>query len=570
MTATTLDQSAPLPRAGLSALPWLVMGALAALIMAGLVLPIRAPLGSMYWDSFLYLDAAQRIGDGQRPNIDFFTPVGPLGYYLAAWTLDLFPNAQPMYAASWSIAFVTIPLMALALAACARRAPVVALAVAVPFALYTLLPFNTTEYYPYPGSDGFGIYNRHASQLVYVLATALLFVRSQALMAVLVAALMLALFLVKVTGFVIAGLVCLVALAAGRLHLRGALASATVFAMFLAGLELSTGLVSAYVDDIVTLFRINDGGIAHRLVQGASRTGGTVIFAGLLGALLLFALPARPVRGQRPWRAVCDHPVAWIGAAVAGGIFFESQNTGSQEMIALWPIVVFALARMLAEPDRQAAKAGVALLAACTVLPPLVQTVQHAARANLSMIRQVPLAHAHLGRMGQVAVRPRKVEHFEHLRAHYIAHPQATRDVAERRELPAFVLYSEHSFQIGLLKNADELVGALKRLEAGGLAYETIMTLDFANPFPWLLGKSGPRHIAIGADPYRSVPEPDEAVLGAIMDADIVLEPQCPFRDNSRQLGEIYAPALSGRPKVALTACYRAYVHPRIAARLGR
>ncbi|MBO6637280.1 MAG: hypothetical protein JJ920_05025 [Roseitalea sp.] len=569
MSATTLDQSAPLPRLGLASLVWLLMAALTALIIAGLALPLRAPLGSMYWDSFLYLDAANRLGTGQMPNVDFFTPVGPLEYYLSTWTMALFPDAQPMYAANWSIAIITVPLMALVLWDVARRNALVALALAIPFALFTLLPFNTTEYYNFPGSDGFGIYNRHASQLLYVLTTALIFVRSRALLVFLVSTLMLVLFLVKVTGFAAAGLICLVALAAGRIHLVGAIASAVIFAAALAGVELATGLVSAYVGDVVALLQINDASLASRLVQGASRVGGTVIFAGLLGALLVLVLPARPNEGQPLWRAVCDHPAIWLGAALVGGIFFESQNTGSQELIALWPVIIVALARMFAQEGGNGVKAAAALLAACTVLPPAVQTIQHAARANIGMLRQAPLQHENLGAMGQVTIRPRKLERHERMRAHYIKHAEATRAIAMRRELPAFVLYSEHDFQIGLMKNADELVGELKRLEAGGLDYRTIMTLDFANPFPWLLDKSGPRHIAIGADPYRAVPTPDADVYQAVADTDIVLEPQCPYRDNSRELYAIYAPALAGHVKVRLTDCYAAYVRPQIAAQLG-
>jgi len=568
MSVTTLDRSAAPPRLGSAGFVWLVMAALCALIFAGLALPVYAPLGSMYWDSFLYLDAANRLGQGQMPNVDFFTPVGPLEYYLSTWTMALFPNAQPMYAANWSIATVSIPLMALVLWDVARRNALIALALAVPFALFTLLPFNTTEYYNFPGSDGFGIYNRHASQLLYVLTAALIFVRNQALMVFLVAMLMLTLFLIKITGFAAAGLICLVALLAGRVHLVGAIASAVIFAAALGGLELATGLVAAYLGDIAALLEINDASLASRLVQGASRVGGIVIFAGFLCALLVFVLPARPSAGQPLWRAVCDHPVVWLGAVLTGGVFFESQNTGSQELIALWPVAILALGRMFAEDGGNGAKAGVALLAACTVLPPAVQTVQHAARANVAMIRQAPLEHENLRSMGQVMVRPRKLQRRERMRAHYVEHPEATRAIAMRRELPAYVLYSEHGFQIGLMQDADELVGTLKRLEADGLQYETIMTLDFSNPFPWLLDKSGPRHIAIGADPYRAVPKPDADVYNAVADADIVLEPQCPYRDNNRQLYGIYAPALTGHIKVRLTDCYMAYVRPSIAAQL--
>lgn len=569
MSATTLDHSLARSMVRNSNLSWLVLGVLAAVILAGLLLPLNAPIGAMYWDSLLYLDAAHRIAAGQMPNVDFFTPVGPLEYYLSSWTIALFPNAQPMYAANWSIAFITIPAMALIVADLGRRAPVTALAITMPFAIYTLLPFNTTEFYTFPGSDGFGIYNRHASQLVYVLAAALLFVRNRTLLTLLVAGLMLALFAIKVTGFAAAGLLCIIALAAGRIHLGGALIAAAIFAAALAAAELTTGMVSAYLGDIVALLGINDANLATRLIQGASRTSGIVIFAGLFALLLLFVLDAEPGDDRPLWRAICDHPAIWIGAAVLGGIVFESQNTGSQELIALWPIIVYALVRVGDETEAGPAAALAALFAACTVLPPLVQTIQHAARANLAMLRQAPMEHQNLGRMGQVTVRPRKLERFERMQAHYIAEPEATRALAMRRELPAYVLYSEHDFQIGLMKNADDVVTELKRLEAEGLEYETIMTLDFANPFPWLLDKEAPRHITIGADPFRAVPAPDADVIASVRQTDIVLEPQCPYRDNARELGVIYADALAGHIKVRLTDCYQAFVHPRVADQLG-
>lgn len=38
----------------------------------------------MYWDLYIYFDTANRIFNEQVPNVDFFTPVGPLGYWLFA------------------------------------------------------------------------------------------------------------------------------------------------------------------------------------------------------------------------------------------------------------------------------------------------------------------------------------------------------------------------------------------------------------------------------------------------------------------------------------------------------
>lgn len=568
MSATTLEHAHAPERPGLMVWVWLVMGLATVVMIAGLALPLRMPLGAMYWDSYLYLDAANRIGAGQIPNIDFFTPVGPLEYYLSTWTMALFPSGQPMLAASWSIGWVTMPLMAIVLWEIGRRHPPVALALVIPFAIFTLLPFNTTEYYSFPGADGFGIYNRHASQLLYVLAAALLFVRDQRLMAGLIVALMAAMLMVKVTAFAAAGLLCVVALAAGRVHFRTAIASAVAFALLAGLVELTSSLVSAYITDIAALLTINDQSLISRLVQGASRLSGTVIFAGLFG-LVLVALIGFNEDDSRPlWRSRADHPTVWLGATTLVGIVFESQNTGSQELIFLWPAVIMAVTQLNASKASGTTVAAAYILAAAAVLPPLVQTIQHAARATVGMARQLPLAHDNLGSMGQVTVRPRKLERTERMRAHYLAYPEATRDVALRRELPAHVLYSEHSFQIGLIQDTDVVVDELKRLQADGLQYETIMTLDFANPFPWLLDKSGPLHIAIGADPYRAVPTPDADVMASIRDTDIVLEHQCPYRDNARQLRSIYADALTDHDKIELTECFHAYVHPRIAAQI--
>ena len=53
-------------------------------------------------------------------------------------------------------------------------------------------------------------------------------------------------------------------------------------------------------------------------------------------------------------------------------------------------------------------------------------------------------------------------------------------------------------------------MGAILAYEAAnGVRFETIMSLNFANPFPFLLDRLGTRLVAIGADPFRAVPEPD-------------------------------------------------------------
>src|SRR5690606_36540723 len=104
--------------------------------------------------------------------------------------------------ASWSLMTVTVPLMALVLVDVQKRSVATAYALLLPFLFFSLLPFNTGEFYPYPGSHGFAIYNRQVSQLLYVLAAALVFVRGWKMLAAIATLAMLALTFVKVTGLV--------------------------------------------------------------------------------------------------------------------------------------------------------------------------------------------------------------------------------------------------------------------------------------------------------------------------------------------------------------------------------
>ncbi len=174
----------------------------------------------MYWDVLIYYDAANRIFDGQMPVVDFFTPVGPLGYYLFAGWLALFPNAQPVLIAHWSLLALTLPMMAAVTIEADRQSRAAAFGLVLPFLLFSLLPFNTHEYYPYPGSDGFGIYNRQICQMLYVMVAALLFVRRPAVLTAIVLVAMTSLFFLKITGFVAGLVVAGYALLAGRLSWR--------------------------------------------------------------------------------------------------------------------------------------------------------------------------------------------------------------------------------------------------------------------------------------------------------------------------------------------------------------
>ena len=123
--------------------PLLLCGLAALLAVAGLLLPVFMPLGSNYWDLSLYLDAAHRIANGQTPNKDFLTPVGPLVYYLFYAVNRVFPSAHPLLSTQWSILPVALPLFAIVLQEIDKSSRAAALALSLPFLLFVALPLNT-------------------------------------------------------------------------------------------------------------------------------------------------------------------------------------------------------------------------------------------------------------------------------------------------------------------------------------------------------------------------------------------------------------------------------------------
>ncbi len=79
----------------------------------------------------------------------------PLGYAVATLWIWAFPNGQPTLLLHWSTLTITLPLMGLVLAGLRPDHRPIAPWLVLPFLLFSLLPFNGKEFYPFPGSDGF-------------------------------------------------------------------------------------------------------------------------------------------------------------------------------------------------------------------------------------------------------------------------------------------------------------------------------------------------------------------------------------------------------------------------------
>ncbi|WP_274628482.1 hypothetical protein [Arvimicrobium flavum] len=574
----SLDRAGSRQKAGLGRMllsPQALLALAGVLVCLLLAVPLSAPIGPMYWDVMIYYDAANRIFDGQAPVLDFFTPVGPLGYYIFAGWLTLFPGAQPTLIAHWSLLVLTAPLMALVVWQIDQRSRVTALALLLPFLIFALLPFNTREFYPYPGSDGFGIYNRQVCQVLYVLVAALLFVKNRWLLASIIAVAMTALFFLKITGFVAAVSIVVFAFLAGRVPLRHAVASALAFAVVLGGLELSTGIVSHYLADIGQLVEMNSGSLLPRFLQSMSNNFGIILPAAALGLLLLWADRGLLLqRAATAWRTrrpadvgvLFDHHGLWLAAVLAAGIFFETQNTGSQALIFLWPVLLAVLLRSGALMAKPKLMITVFALAAAAALPPAVAVVERAARTYVGAAKNLALQHQNLKTLGSINMRDEVERRVTAMMGFYPQHRDLYEDLTGAEVLPSPVFYSEFDFQVTHLIGIDRAISSIRALEAAkDVRFETIMSLNFVNPFPWLMDRSAPLHIAIGADPTRAVPDPGSEEEAAVSATDLVLYPTCPPTTANAMLYEMYASALTTHKRIKLDACYDAFVHPRLA-----
>jgi hypothetical protein len=572
--------TSPGRRRGVTAGPPLLLALAVAAACAILATGPDLPLGPMYWDLYQYVDAAHRIAIGQVPVRDFFLPVGPLGYYLFAGALTLFPHGSVVLLAQWSMLAVTAPLMALVGWDVAKRSPAVAYALVVPYLFFALLPLNTREYYPFPGVDGFGTYNRHGCELLYVLMAAIMFVRNRRLLTVVVAAVLPALFFLKMPGFLAGVLLSTYAVLSGRLAIRQALAVTATLAALLAVVQISSGVVGDYLVDVMALVGINSALLAPRFLQAASLNFGIAVAGGLLAVALLsadrrmlrsVARSAVELRSGVRASVVLDHVGMWLLVVLAAGLFNETQNLGSQALIFIWPVCLRVFLRVRRTPRGSVALITVLTLLAATVLPPVVNTFDRAGRAIAGSAKNVVLDSHNLKQLGAVSMRPEVAARVDDMLSFYPKHRETFDDMVADGNEATPLLYSDIDFQALYLMNVDRAVDAIRRLEeAKGIRFDTVMSLSNYNPFPYLLDRNAPRHVPIAADPLRTVPTPGPAEEAAIANTDLLLYPTCPPTVMDEKLLALYAAALKNHRRMKLTDCYDAFVRQGLTSQPGR
>ncbi|MEM5474122.1 hypothetical protein WNZ14_20530 [Hoeflea sp. AS60] len=554
---------------GRGALLWLypVLIVFALVLFALQTLPLVLPIGPMNWDVLIYYDAIGRIAQGQWPSVDFFAPVGPLEYFLAAFSNWLFPNAQPVLLTQWIWLPITVPVMALILWDTAHGGRGrLAFWLLLPWMLFTLLPYNVVGFYPYPGTDAFGIYNRHGAHLIYLLAVTVLFVRGPVIQTVLLCVLVLALAFCKITAFLAAGPILLFGLVLGRIRLITAIITALVCVGATGIAELTTGMVVPYVQDIIVLASDNSGALLPRFLTAASLhfnvlgAGGVLAIVLLVAAISGHSAAGGRTEGNRIARMI-DADWFWVGLLLLCGLFYETQNTGSQAFLLVWPALLVILSRPKAAYGRYGA--AILVLIGFTVVPNVSTVLHKAARAMATAPGYIELDAPDLGPLGRFSAKDVFVEQAERMRGIYIADRDTYQAIAETEALPSFLLFSDPDYQYLLLKEMQAVTVAIKRLERKNRRrFERVFDLDFANPFPYILNKKGAEYVAIGADPSRALPALDAKTRDAVAQTDLVLMPTCPVHHARKELLEHYASALTEHELITLTPCYDAFILP--------
>ncbi|TPF74145.1 hypothetical protein FHY56_16190 [Brucella gallinifaecis] len=512
---------------------------------------LTVPIGPMYWDTYLYLDAAQRINSGQIPSVDFSTPAGPLGYYLFTWGMKLFPQAQSMLLAQWSFLAIAAPLMTIVLLETERKSKALSFALLIPFLVFAISPVNVQSYSSYPGLDGFGIYNRQAALLLYVLTCGLIFITDSRKLAAFCAAVMLALFLTKITGFLVGGLFGLTALLAGRISIKSILIATAIVLVVFALLELNNHMISAYMADIQQLLSLNESDLLPRFLTVISGKFDVILPAAILVLFLFWFETTHNITSAHFF----DRGSVWLAITLIGGIVLETQNTGSQEFIFLWPVLLMIYQRIKHIEGKS--KAAFIVLAAFCVIPTISKVTHRTLRAIAVAPTYIQPPVSELKNMRQVSARPDIMDRAKLLPEHYADYPEPYEALAKQGQLPSWQLYSELDYQMYWLISADEALKALNLFEAKtGIHLDTLMTLDFTDPFPWLLNREPTRKIQIGADPFRTVGAMTPETKAAIEATDGILRPKCPMTSSRLALQKIYADALENRDIIALTPCW--------------
>lgn len=550
-------------RISLAPATWL-LAAGAALMAALLAAPIDLPIGPSFWDLVMYIDAAHRIDLGQQIHRDVHSVFGPLSHY-GYWAFHrLIPWSQPIFAAQLPYGIAFAGLLAAALRGVPQR---LALGLAAYFLLIAIFPINFPEF-PEPylsrGAAAYGIYNRQAAMGLYVLACAVLALPGPRQATPIVAVALAILFFTKITTFAAALGVCAVLGHFRGFGWRWLVAALAPLAAAALALEALTGMVSDYVKDALLVLQ-GSYGLVQRLSDAAHLHIQTLVLSAVMTAALMIsdreqmhaALHGRGPATLRVGRLLALPGVTF--ALVAAGAFaIESQNTGSASFPYLVPVAVLLVWR---SRGADGPRGGFAAMAAAALVGVLgVTATEKAVRLGLGYMTQAPYGDG-LFRDLHVRVNPLELETARGSLTLYAEHAPVF-DAASRIGLDRAFLY-RREWQVTYLMSVQEAADAYRTWRGEGAPRQRLATIDFVDPFPWVLDAEPMRRggVVLAVDRTLS-PRFVARIEHVLHDADGVFVPHCAMVGIRRDLVARLGPALAGRSAVRMGRCWTLYVKP--------
>lgn len=482
---------------------WPILG-FAVLLAAALVLPGQAVVGKYVNDLLIFLDGAYRVNQGQVPNRDFHTALGPLNFYLPALAARLtgsLGTAMPV-----AMALVTLALApAIAHIVSSRLRPVLGLPFAAFLLLIVAVPMNIGEGIPDLSYGMF--YNRigwaalAALLLMHLRPTA---PRRHQVVLDAGSAVLLALVLLytKVT-FGLVAMAFLVLLLLDREQRRWAMGA--LGAVLLAGLlvEAAWRGTAGHVADLRAAMLVSGGRTVPEIVDFFLRNLADYVLLALIGGLSL-----RRTRSPRD--------LLFYGFCGAAGLMLISQNFQGWGIITLHAGAAVAgerLMRSMGTDDvlrRVSIPGAVPLLMLALVLPTIVHN-------SAALTLSTALSAARAGE-------PFGLRNYEGLRFAFIWNPGDA--VSNGRYLAT-------------LREGAAILEAMDPKPRG------VFTLDFVNPFSSAAGLEPPRGDPAWQHWGRNVNEhafiPPESLFRHV---DVVMEPRVAIEgitgDNLRQIYGAY------------------------------
>jgi hypothetical protein len=552
----------------------LLMHPFAALMGAGIVavvlllLPLRLPVGPNFWDLYFHLDAAYRINVGQVPHVDFFSPAGPLPFYGLAAMQWLFPDAAPLLLGQYALLFPSLLLLCGVVLRLEPSIKPLGWLVALPFALFALLPFNTGFFFPAPGADGLGLYNRQTGFVLYVLVATLWVMQAGWLRTIILGLSLAMLLFMKLNAFAAGVLLMAMFGISGSFRWREMALVVAILLLAIGIAQWQGGMAIAYFRDLYAMITHNAGGGAKRLLTLLSVRFDVAAPLMVLVLLVLWLERALLRKAlQAGWKIAQEGAgLASVRFAVLAGLMMivESQNTGGQDFLPIWPAVAGMLASFWVMPPSRMRSAILCLIAALC-LPSVVHLMQASARASIAAPGYASIVAPGTEAAGLYATKPEYWKRAGIMLAHYEANREAYTQLSAHNEMPDTILYSTPDYQALYLLDVSQGLAALVAHEkTSGRRYGSIATLDANDLLPMLLQRAPVKGITVSFDPVRGYPSSEYGRYAqSLRAAEAILVPHCPETPARKTILSVAAPALDGREAFALSPCWTLFAKPQ-------